>query len=301
MIDLSIIVVSFNTKELLRECLHAVVQTVQSTFELIVVDNASIDGSQHMVKEEFPTVTLVEQKKNLGFSAGNNTGIRRAKGKYILLLNSDAITQSGTIDAIKTFLDERPDSGIVGCQTIGKDGMIQPSAGFIPDPLRAIFWMLFLDRLPLASQLFPAYHKRNASFFQKERRVDWVQGAFLCFRHEMINRVGLLDEKIFLYAEDVDWCWRAVKKGYHIIFTPVGQVRHLGQGSSEFSPTPAIRGELEIMSYLYKKHYGYAAFFFLRTLLIIGSLLRIIIFGIIQRRKDMAKIYVGYLTRIPLS
>ena len=301
MTDFSIIVVSYNTKELLRECLHAVVQTVQSSYELIVVDNASTDGSQHMVKEEFTNAILIEHTKNLGFAAGNNAGIRRSKGKYILLLNSDAMTSTGTIDAIKTFLDSRTDVHIAGCQTLGKDGTIQPSAGFVPDPLRAIFWMLFFDRFPLVSHVFPAYHKRNVSFFQKERQVDWVQGAFFCFRREVINRVGLLDEHIFLYAEDVDWCWRARQKGYRVIFTPVGQIRHLGQGSSNFVLTRAIRGELEVLPYLYKKQYGSIPSFFLQMLFFVGSILRIIIFGIIQRRKEVARAYVGYLARTPFS
>ncbi|MDP3724055.1 MAG: glycosyltransferase, partial [bacterium] len=164
-----------------------------------------------------------------------------------------------------------------------------------------VFWMLFLDNLPVVRQFFPAYHKRNQSFFQKERNVDWIQGAFLCFRSELVQRVGLFDEKIFLYAEDVDWCWRARRKGFRAVFTPVGQIRHLGQGSSGFSPHRAIRGELEVIPYLYKKFYGRAAAWFILALLVFGSLLRIAVFGIIQRRRDLASAYVGYLTRVSLS
>jgi len=291
---LSIIVVNFNTKDLLRDCLITVFKSLATSFpgeyELIVVDNGSNDNSPQMIKKEFPQVNLIENKENVGFGRANNQAIKRAKGDYILLLNSDTIVSPNSIVMVVRWLRSHPEVGVVGCRLLNKDSTIQPSAGFFPNILRLFLWATFIDDLPGAWSIIKPYHVTQRAFYQKEREVDWVTGAFFMLRKEILERVGLFDEKMFMYVEEMELCYRIKKRGFKIYFTPVASAIHL-KGGSQKDKNLAIVEEYRGLRYFFKKHKPQWQRPLLGLILRLGALLRIILFGIIGQDKNKKNVY----------
>ncbi len=288
--DLSVIVVNWNTKKLLDICLDSIYKFTKSvTFEVIVVDNNSTDGSQEFVKKSFPKVKLIENKDNVGFAKANNQGIKLAKGEYIFLLNSDAYLIENSLEKLVHFAKEKKNLGIVGPLLINEDKSIQQSAGFIPNLLQIFFWSTFLDDLPFGYLLNP-YHIDNDQFYRKERKVGWLSGAALLIPKKIIKITGPLDENIFMYGEDVEWCYRIEKSGHNIIFSPLTKIVHIGSGSSGKVSENAFLGEYKGLLYFYKKHKGHFSLQLLRMFLKMGALARIFIFQILGR-KELAKVY----------
>ncbi len=230
---LSIVIVSYNTREVLRECLERVEKYVSSEdSEVFVVDNASSDGSARMTAESFPGVKLIGSEKNVGFAAGNNLALRKASGKYILLLNSDAFLLENTLEPTIRFMEENPDCGVLGIRLAGRDGKLQPSARKLPDA-----WNKFLVVTGIASR-FPRSKFLGGTDFSwwdhaEVREVGWVPGAYFLTRKEVIDRIGLLDERYFLYYEETDFCLSAKRAGWKVIFYPHAEAIHLGGESSK--------------------------------------------------------------------
>lgn len=230
--ELSIVIVSYNTKEVLRECLLRVREHAKDLdHETFVVDNASHDGSAKMVSEEFPEVQLIASSKNVGFAAGNNLALRRAHGKFLLLLNSDAYLLPDVLESTLSFIKERPRCGILGVKLVGEDDVLQPSAREIPSP-----WQKFLVISGIASR-FP--HSKflggpDYSWWDHSevKEVGWVVGAYFLFRREVAQEIGLLDERYFLYFEEIDYCLQAKRAGWEVLFFPDAKVIHLGGVSS---------------------------------------------------------------------
>lgn len=287
--ELSVIIVSYNTKDLLKQAIQSI--RLKSNWELIVVDNASSDGSVEMMKKEFPHALLIENKENLGFAKANNQGIHVAKGKFVLLLNSDTKVLENSLGELPAFLRANPRIGIASGQLQNENGSIQPQGGFLPRLSNIAFWMLFLDDIPIVGKRLWPYHVNDPKAFTVERRVGWVGGTAMMIRRKVLEKVGLLNEDIFMYGEDVEYCLRAHKAGFEVAITPKTKILHLGQRSSGGAPSRAWIGEFNALKYIFRKHKSQWEYPILRLLLKTGALLRIVIFGILQGRKDAYAAY----------
>lgn len=289
--DLSVIIVNWNTKKLLEDCLTSVYKFTRNVnFEVIVVDNSSNDGSQKMVKEKFPKAKLISNKDNFGFAKANNIGIRQAKGEYILLLNSDTYLIENSFQKMTEFAEKQENLGALAPQLLNQDKSNQQSVGFFPDLPQIFYWMSFIDDLPFGHLLRP-YHVDHDIFYKKIQQVDWVTGAAILIPKNIIQKVGNLDEKIFMYGEEVEWCYRIKKAGFKIIYTPITKIVHIGRGSSGNISTRAFIGEFEGLKYFYSKHKSKTSLQILRILLKMGTLARILLFGFLGR-KATARAYV---------
>ena len=241
--DLSIIIVNWNTRELLAGCLESVAGSrlkvegrgaepvtsnlQPSTVEVIVVDNASSDGSAAMVRERFPWARLIENAENVGFAAANNQGIRQAAGRFVVLLNSDTEVREGALDALVHFMDAHPRAGAVGARLLNADGTLQPSCHPMLTPGREFWRLMFLDRL-LPRATYPMQRWK----ITQPRRVEVIMGACLLLRREALDQVGPLDDSYFMYTEEVDLCYRLAQAGWELWWEPRAEVVHYGGASS---------------------------------------------------------------------
>ena len=236
--DASIIIVSFNTRDLLRECLESVIrESVNLAVEILVVDNNSRDGSPRMVEEEFPQVRLLRSDINLGFGSANNLALTQARGRYIVLLNSDAFFQSSALEAAIRHMDETPDCGLGGGRLIGRDGSWQPSARSFHTITRDLIVFTGLATKFPKSRFFGQFDRTWADQFQAAP-VDWVPAAFSIIRPAAIEKAGFFDPAFFLYYEEVDLCHRIKQAGYTIWYWPDIVVIHIGGESSRQIRTP---------------------------------------------------------------
>lgn len=279
--ELSIIIVSYNTSALLRSCLRSIHETISEiVFEIIVVDNASTDGSQDMVAREFRHVTLIRNTGNVGFAAANNQGIKQARGANILLLNSDTEIRPGALTHCLNFLRQYSEAGIVGCKLLNADGSIQASCGSFLTLHHLILENFFLEKFFPHSSLLCG---RSLSDFKHDRArtVDYVKGAFLLIRRSVIDDIGLLDEKFFFYAEEMDWCFRAWRNGWQVYFTPDAEVLHYGgQSSDPISPTMFV--QLHRARYqFYRKYHSALSSLVARFVMLGGALLRVCLWSLL--------------------
>jgi GT2 family glycosyltransferase len=242
MVDLSVVIVNWNVCQLLRRCLASLVQSEGlptnsgsdssvDAVEIIVVDNGSTDDSVQMVHDEFPAVRLIENRANLGFARANNLGIAETHGRYVLLLNPDAEVASGTLATMLAFADAHPDIGLIGPQLINADGSVQSSRRRFPTIATAVFESTWLE--PWApSRILDRYYVRDRRD-NVTQDVDWVQGAALFVRRDVIEQVGGMDEQFFMYSEELDWCRQIKDAGWRIVYYPEAQVVHHGGKSSD--------------------------------------------------------------------
>jgi GT2 family glycosyltransferase len=266
-ITLSIIIVHFNTPELLKACLHSLYsgKKEKDKWEVIVVDNGSSQESVKQLKilaniEQFkPFLSIVYNKENVGFSRGNNIGMARAKGDYILLLNSDTEVQKDAIQkTIQVFQDNSV--GAATCKLVLPNGKIDPAChrGF-PTPWTALTYIAGLEKLFPFIPFFSGYHQWYKDL-SRTHEIDVPSGAFFLVRRRVVEKVGMLDEEFFMYGEDIDWAWRMKEKGYKILFVPDGTVLHRKKQSGRQNPNSEIRKRTdasfyEAMKLFYKKHY----------------------------------------------
>ncbi len=275
MLDLSIIIVNWNTQALLRKCLEHVQTTVKAaTYEIIVVDNRSTDGSQGMIKADFLDVQLIENDENVGFAGANNQGMAQAQGRYFLLLNSDAFVEADTIDTMIQFMDDHPEAGMSACKLLYEDRRLQPSAYAYPTLKTELYNALQLNRF------FPKnreFGKQAMTYwdFNDVRSVDALMGAFMLVRREAVEQVGMMDASYFMYSEEIDWCYRFQQQGWQILYNPAVQTVHLWGGTSD-----QIRVEMFLQLYrskvkYFRKNYGRLSATALKFILGFGCLLRI--------------------------
>jgi GT2 family glycosyltransferase len=230
--DVSVIVVSFNTGELTLRCLEAVfAKTEKTALEVIVVDNASTDGSPQLIAERFPQVRLIGNNENRGFAAANNQGLKIARGRYSLLLNSDATVLDGAIDACVAYADRHPDIGVLGPKVLWPDGSHQDSVMRFTSLLDLFLDVFQLGRLFPNSALFNRFWYASLDW-NAEHEVDVVSGCCFLVRREVLEQVGLLDEDFFMYGEEAEWCYRIRKAGWRITYCPAGSIVHIWGGSS---------------------------------------------------------------------
>lgn len=231
--DISVIIVSFNTRDLLRDCLKSLETEVAGmSYEIIVVDNASKDGSAEMVEREFPHLRLIKSEINLGFAGGNNRGFAVAHGRYIVLLNSDAFLKPNALQKAFEKMEADQNIGLGGAKLIGRDDLPQPSARMFPSILNDFLILSGLsDRFPKSK--FFGRPDRTWADPNESAEVDWVPGAFTMIRHEALKKVGYFDEKFFLYYEEVDLCRRFKNAGYSVWYWADVVCIHLGGESSK--------------------------------------------------------------------
>lgn len=272
--DVSVIIVNWNTRELLSDCLESVYkQTRTSEFEVIVVDNNSSDSSAEMTCTKFPDVKLIVNDTNKGLAAAINQGLGIALGRYVLLLNSDTLICEQTIDKTLAYAQGRPDLGIVSCQVVDSDGRIAMTSFSFPSP-----WNLFCRLSGLAStfknsKLFGA--ERMLWWDRKSRRqVDVVSGSFMMVRREAIKQVGRMDEDYFLYYEETDWCYRFARAGWKTVFWPGARIIHIGDQSSQKEALKMFVQFHKSLLIFFKKHYGLPVYLLARLMLIFNSGLR---------------------------
>lgn len=300
MIDLSIIIVSYNSKDFILECLRSVKRWTKGIgYEVIVVDNNSQDGTVGELRNrQYDThnkFQLIENKRNLGFAAGNNCGIKVSRGRYVLLLNPDTKLIENSLKGMIEWMDKHPKVGIASCKLVYEDGIVQPTGGFFPNLPRVFLWVTFLDDVPLVQEVFGSYHPHTyGNFYKKERPLDWVTGAFFLIRRGVIEDTGLLDEEFFLYVEELEFCMRAKKKAWKVWYIPsTGVIHYVGKSGTKEG---ALLREFSGLKLLYKKHFPRWQGIALRFFLLLGSLVRILIFGIIDSNRG--KIYARALGKI---
>ena len=229
----SVVIVSFNTRNLLRDCLRELEgETKDIASEVFVVDNNSADGSADMVEAEFPEVSLIRSSINLGFAAANNRAFPQCKGKYVVLLNSDAFLRASALQRSIDHMESRPAAGLGGAKLVGRDGSWQPSARMFPSLLNEFLSMSGLSAKFAKSRLF-GRQDRTWADQGEPAEVDWVPGAFSIIRRDVLEQIGYFDESFFLYYEEVDLCWRIKKAGYEVWYWPDIEVVHLGGESSK--------------------------------------------------------------------
>lgn len=263
--DASIVIISFNTREILRECLHSVLREIGTlSVEIFIVDNNSTDGSPEMVEQDFPQAILLRAGSNLGFGAANNLALLQSRGRYFVLLNSDAFFKPGTLAASIHHMDTHPECGLGGARLVGRDGVLQASARTFPTVFGdAVVLTGLAARFP-KSKFFGAFDRTWADSNQPAQ-VDWVPGAFSIIRPAALLKTGLFDPAFFLYCEEVDLCLRIKQAGYVIWYWPDISVIHIGGESSrqlktlDFSSTAAqvVLWRMRSTLLYYRKHHGW--------------------------------------------
>lgn len=232
-IDLSVVIISWNTLQMTRECLESLFASLQKTpdlrAEVILVDNASSDGSDDMVAAEFPEVILIRNQDNRGFAAANNQGFDIAQGRQILLLNSDTISHGSVIGDSLRWLDQNPEAGAMGCRVLNTDGTVQRTCSMYPSLINLM--LLTSGLWKLSWPRFLGRYQISGWDRDSEREVGVISGCYLLLRRQVLEEVGPLDDSFFFFGEETDWCKRIHDAGWKLVFTPVGEITHHGGGS----------------------------------------------------------------------
>jgi len=260
-VDISIIIVNWNTREYLQQCLRSIYAAASNlAFETIVVDNASKDGSAKMVTANFPQVILITNDTNKGFAAANNQGIARATGQYILLLNSDTIVLDNAIENCLAFARANPDAAVIGLAVLNPDRTVQPTCFMFPSILNMLLSTSYLYKLFPHSKFFG---RERMTWWNRSdiRQVDVVTGCFMLVNRKAIQQVGLMDERFFLYAEETDWCYRFKQAGWKVLFAPVGHIVHFGGQSARHVPAETILQVRAGILQFFKKHRSRAEYY----------------------------------------
>ncbi len=274
-IEISIVVVNYNVKHFLEQCLMAIDRARHNlNIEIIVVDNASVDGSQAMVRKKFPNVRLIENYKNLGFARANNQALKVARGKYILILNPDTLIQEDTLVILKKFLDENPKVAAVGCKLLNPDGSFQiASRRSLPTPWVAFTKITGLSKIFPRTRLFGQYNLTYLSC-EREGEVDVLSGALMLMRSEVLKKVGYFDEDYFMYGEDIDLCYRIKKAGGKIYYTPKTKAIHYKGESTKRGDFSYITNFYSSMLIFINKHFKDRYSTFVKAILKAGIYLR---------------------------
>ncbi len=263
----SIIIVNWNTVDLLIACLTSI-RKFASDCEVLVVDNASSDASCDRVRADFPEARLLAQRANLGFARANNVGIREARGRFLLLLNPDTELRDASVASLVGFMEMHPRAGIAGPPLWNADGSPQPSVRPLPSLAQELLLHTMLFRV-LPNRLRAEGARRGT------RQVETVSGAALCVRRECLEAIGLLDEDIFMFYEDTDWCRRAVDAGWEVWFVDgPGVVHHKGAASGGTERTRSLLASLHGSIHYFRKHEGEASVRWLRAIALAGALAR---------------------------
>jgi GT2 family glycosyltransferase len=279
---LSIVIICWNDLKTIKDCLDSIYAGTHSTeFEILVSDNGSTDGSVEVIRENYPSVRVIENRANLRFAKANNVGIRASQGEYILILNPDTIIPEGTLDKIVNFADQHPAAGAFGCRVLNGDGSYQETAR--PFPTLRAEWIsaFYLKPLAFISDWFlPGVYMGWKG--DTKRTVGWLSGCFILARASILKRIGGFDEQFFYYYEDMDLCHRIWDAGFPILFTPEMTITHLGGQSTKRSPL-GFQLDSQITRYrYYYKYFGKRGIQQCRRVSLASILLRRLGYGILQ-------------------
>lgn len=259
MLDISVIIVSYNTAELTKKALDHVFDSLHDLkMQVIVIDNDSKDHTADILRREYSSITLIENNQNIGFGRANNQALPYLNSRYVLLLNSDAFVERDTIAKTVRYMDEHPKCGILGVKFLGRRGELQPSCRYFPTP-----WNIFLNRTGLKYFFTHAKMVDDMSWDHGSvRQCDWVPGCYFLIRKDLIDQIGLFDHRYFLYYEEIDFCFAAKAAGWEVTYYPYTTVVHLGGESAKSEGALTSSGRqieaLQIESELlyFRKHYG---------------------------------------------
>lgn len=293
-LQLSVIIISYNTKKLTLDTIKSVYRHPHDVkFEIIVVDNASTDGSVEALKKlatKKKNLKIIVEKKNWGFGIGNNIGVKKARGEYLLLLNSDTIINSAVLPYSLSWFATHPQTGVYSCRLENKDKTFQASGGYFPTLGRLFAWQFFLDDLPILRRLINSIHPYTKHpLYSHLSHLDWITGAFMVIPKKVFNQVGGFDKNIWLYVEELELCYRIKRAGYQVVYDPTHSITHLGGGSS--GSFLALTNEIKNTIYFFSKHKPKWQLPLVRLIFICGSLLRFIIFGIIGHDEKSRQTY----------
>lgn len=273
--EVSVVIVNWNTREILHDCLKSVDENAGDVnLETIVVDNASADGSVDMIRRQFAHVHLIPNSANRGFAGANNQGIAAARGRYVLLLNSDTIVLDRAIEKTVGFADAHPEAAVVGCRVLNFDSTLQDSCFMFPSALNIVLSTTYLYKLFPGSRFFG---RERMTWWDKDepREVDVISGCFMLVRREAIEQVGVMDESFFMYAEETDWCYRFKHAGWSNLYTPAAQIVHLGgQSTAKVSAAMTVQLRLSILRFI-GKHRSPATYWICSLLVSLFFMLRV--------------------------
>jgi GT2 family glycosyltransferase len=288
---ITVIIVSYNTRDITLKCLRRLFDGTRLPLEVIVVDNASTDGSPQAIAQAYPGVRVIRNDRNAGFASANNQAMRVACGGYFFLLNSDAFLRPGALEHLLDFLRAQPRAGVAGPRLLNADGSLQRSCYRFPSPGRAWIENLRLFTLLPSHPVLEDFGRWN---HDRARTVDFVSGACMLVRRAAYEEVGGFDETFFLYAEEADWQYRMRAKGWMAAFTPGAEAIHLGGASGA---APGIRRHVfESLDRYQYKHYGVAGVLSLRLAMVVGNFLRSTVWAFLlvarpaRRRQTLAKL-----------
>ncbi|TAL19753.1 glycosyltransferase family 2 protein [Patescibacteria group bacterium] len=259
--ELSVIILNYNTKNLLKECLRGIrLASPRLALETVVVDNASTDGSAEMTLSEFPEARLIRAERNLGYAGGNNLGLKYAVGRYVMIMNPDILIWPGSLEALVSYLDAHPAVGLAGPRLTNPDGSVQPSCYRFHTPAIPVYRRTILGALPPARRALADFLMEDFDH-QSEREVDWLLGGALCARRQAVEEVGPLDESFFLYFDDTDWCRRFWEKGWRVVYYPGSVMVHFHERASiggvlELLRNPMARVHLKSAFHYFRKYQG---------------------------------------------
>ena len=250
---LSVVIVSYNVRELLTACIDSVVKAAEGIdTEVFVVDNKSVDDTIEVISRDYPWVHLINNKENLGFSKANNIAIRQAEGEYVLLLNPDTVVAEGTLRGAIEFMDQHPEAGGAGVRMHNADGTLAPeSRRAVPTPMVAARKMLGFTKRYYMSYLS----------WDEPGQIEVISGAFMLLRRKAIDQVGMLDEDFFMYGEDIDLSYRLLKGGWKNWYLPLDIIHYKGQ-STQKSDFRYVHVFYQAMLIFFRKHYSHLSFFF---------------------------------------
>lgn len=274
--DLSIIIVNYNTKKLTLDCIKSIYKSKTNyQYEILVVDNNSRDDSVRVLKDTFKNIILIQNKENVGFAKANNQAMKISKGRYILLLNSDTIVRENTLDTIIKFMEENDDVGSTGCKVVLPNGELDKAChrGF-PTPEASFFYMTGLAKRFPNNPKFNSYHK-SYLHMDEIHEIDCLVGAFMMVRRKTIEEVGMLDETYFMYGEDIDWCYRIKKAGWKIYFNPNVSIVHYKGASSRKKPFKIVYEFYRAMFIFHKNHFASKYNMFINLLVYLGITLKL--------------------------
>jgi GT2 family glycosyltransferase len=290
---LSIIIVSYMSAHHVRPCLDSILSQRNVRYEIIVVDNASTDGSADIVEQYFPSVFLIRSEKNLGFAEGNNLALQHCRGNYVLLLNPDTVLTESCLEKLVAFMENSPDVGAAGCKILYPDGKIQISCGYFPTVASALWGG---EAITMLFRKFNLKHNFFGScgitpeHLDKSRDVDTLLGACAILRRNVIDEVGFFDANMFLYFEECDLFYRIKRSGARIAYTPDATVYHHAGGSVVHTAT-AVRHYLKSQEYYLGKNFGLKRISAFRTGLMVSSLLKVIfLFAVSPFMKERSKV-----------
>lgn len=255
-VDVSIILVNYKTPELTLSAIESVYQSISEYhYEIILVDNHSCDGIVERVRSAYPQVRVIGNEENAGFAKANNQGIRIANGRYVLLLNSDTIVRTDTLDVMVSFMDGHPQVGASGCKVVLPDGSLDKACrrGF-PTPSASFYYAFGFSKL---FPNVPRFNQYQLGYLDPDESypVDCLVGAFMLVRKEAIDQIGLLDEEFFMYGEDIDWCYRIKQAGWEIFYYPQTSITHYKGASSRRKPFKIVYEFHRAMWLFHRKHY----------------------------------------------